>query len=332
MPRLWVPPGISRGAYHTPWIFSGGFLFSFFSLMRGTDMNVCVIYNPRAGNGRAKKLLPQVQRAFHAGGIQADILQTEFPGHAVELVQQVPLKNYDGIVAAGGDGTIFEVLNGLLKRDPFVDVPLGVLPIGTGNAFARDLDLTNRTWQRGIELIARNQPSPVDVGTFRTDGNLFYFLNILGMGFVTDIAQTASHFKWLGNMAYSIGVFVQLARLSATPVILEADGRTLTREMIFVEVSNSRYTSNFLIAPHASLVDGKLDVVVLNPMSRWRLIRSFSKIFTGEHIHLPEVETFQVNRLRITTDTGRLLSPDGELLGSTPVEIECIPGAIRVFQ
>ncbi len=295
-------------------------------------MNLFVIYNPKAGNGRARKLLPAVQRAFREAGMDSQIVLTDYPGHAVEIARTAPLTGYDGVVAAGGDGTLFEVLNGLLKRRPAVDIPLGVLPIGTGNAFARDLNLTARNWQAAIMRFHRNQPAPVDVGKFHTNGETYYFLNILGLGFVTDVAETAVRFKWLGNISYSIGVFRRLIQLRTTPAVLEMDGTRVEREIIFIEVSNSRYTSNFLIAPHASLTDGKLDVVVLNPLSRWRLIRSFPKIFTGDHIHLPEVETRQVKRIRITTATHRLLSPDGELLGTTPVDIECIPGAMRVFQ
>lgn len=97
------------------------------------------------------------------------------------------------------------------------------------------------------------------------------------------------------------------------------------------EISNTRYTSNFLMAPGASIDDGLLDVTLLGKASRTRLLRCFPKIFTGEHVHLDEVETFKAKKITLHTDEPKILAPDGENLGSTPVEVECLQRAIKVF-
>ena len=277
------------------------------------------------------KQLPEVEAEFIRTGIDFDLQLTDYPEHADEITRNTPLKNYDGIVAAGGDGTLFEVVNGYFKNPSAQKIPLGILPMGTGNAFARDLDIETGNWRQAIEIIRNGKPRKVDVGCFRTHGQQYYYLNILGMGFVADVTEVAQKLKIFGNVAYTLGVLYRTLFLKTHRLTMDIDGRTLERENVFVEVSNTRYTSNFLMAPEAKIDDGLLDVTLVRGMSRRRLIKCFPLIFTGEHVHLEEVETFQARRIRLTTDVAKVLTPDGELVGITPVEIECLHRAIEVF-
>jgi diacylglycerol kinase (ATP) len=114
-------------------------------------------------------------------------------------------------------------------------------------------------------------------------------------------------------------------------VTIEADGKTYEQENIFVEISNTTYTSNFLMAPNAEIDDGLLDVTLLGKASRRRLIQCFPKIFTGEHIHLEEVEQFKAKKIKVETDVPKVLTPDGELVGITPMEVECLHQDVPVF-
>ncbi|MDQ7053104.1 MAG: diacylglycerol kinase family lipid kinase [candidate division KSB1 bacterium] len=294
-------------------------------------MKLLLIYNPQAGHRRARKILPEVETTFVRHGIEFDLALTDYPEHAIERVREADFSQYDGIVAAGGDGTLYEVINGYFQNPSPRRIPIGVLPIGTGNAFARDLDLDLSRWSEAVAIIAAHKPRKVDVGRFRCHGQTYYFLNIIGLGFVADVTETAAKLKRLGNIAYTIGVFHRMIRLKTSRLYIQLDGQTLDRECIFVEISNTRYTSNFFIAPDARIDDGLLDVVVLNRMSRVQLLRSFPKVFTGEHVHLPQVETYQVRQIRIEAEEPKVLAPDGELAGITPVDIECLPGAVEVF-
>jgi YegS/Rv2252/BmrU family lipid kinase len=294
-------------------------------------MKLLVIYNPNAGHRRAEKLLPEVTALFRQKGVEADLRLTERPGHAVDLTRQAALSDYDGLVAAGGDGTLFEVLNGYYANHSAERIPIGVLPTGTGNAFARDLELDAKRWPEAVEVLALGRTRRVDVGRFSFDGKQRYYLNILGLGFVADVTFSAGRLKALGNVAYTLGVLLQTLFLHSYAVHLEADGRTLERENLFAEISNTRYTSNFLMAPRARIDDGLLDVTLLGRMSRRRLLKCFPLIFTGEHLKLPEVETFQARSIRISTEAPKVLTPDGELEGSTPVEVECLKQDIEVL-
>jgi len=294
-------------------------------------VKVLLVYNCAAAHKRAKKILPEVEALFDEKGIQFELRITDYPEHAVDIVGDADFSRYDGVVAGGGDGTLFEVINGYYKNKDKGKIPLGILPIGTGNAFARDLDMDVARWQEAVEIIKMGRPRNVDVGVFHTHGQDYYFLNILGLGFVADVGKTAHKLKVFGNVAYTIGVLFQILFLKTYRVTIEADGKTYERENIFVEISNTTYTSNFLMAPNAEIDDGLLDVTLLGKASRRRLIQCFPKIFTGEHIHLEEIEQFKAKKIKVETDVPKVLAPDGELVGITPMEVECLHQAVPVF-
>ncbi|MCK5076488.1 MAG: diacylglycerol kinase family lipid kinase, partial [Calditrichia bacterium] len=280
---------------------------------------------------RAKKLLARVEACFIKYNIDFDLALTDYPEHAIEIVQKVDFKKYDGIVAAGGDGVLFEVINGHFKNPSKKKIPIGVLPLGTGNAFVRDLDLDNTKWEEAIKIISYNKPRKVDVGKFITHGQDYYFVNILGLGFVADVGETAHKLKILGNISYTLGVLYRTIFLKSNHLTLEIDGKKFERENTFVEISNTRYTADFLMAPNAKIDDGLLDVTLLCKVTRRKLLKSFPTIFTGEHIHLDEIETFQVKKIKIESDITKVLTPDGELMGVTPVEVECLSKALEVY-
>ncbi len=294
-------------------------------------MKVLLVYNSHAGHGFAEKLLPEVESTFNKHSIEFDIQFTNYPGHGIEIVKNADLKKYDGLVAAGGDGTIFEVINGYFQNLSNVKIPIGVLPVGTGNAFARDLELENSMWKEAIKIIASQKIRKVDVGKFHTHGQDYYYANILGLGFVADVTKIAHKLKLFGNISYTLGVLWRTLFLSTDRITFEIDGNKFERDCTFVEISNTRYTANFLMAPDAIIDDGLLDVVIAKKLSRIRLLKSFPKIFTGEHINLPEIETFQAKNIKIKSESPKILSPDGELIGITPVEIECLQQAIEVY-
>jgi YegS/Rv2252/BmrU family lipid kinase len=294
-------------------------------------MKILLVFNPHAAHGRAKSMLPAVLGAFSEARVDVNVRTTTEPGHATRLVAEAAFGDYDGVVAAGGDGTLFEVLNGYYLNSSPRRIALGVLPVGTGNAFARDLDLGTNGWHEAVKVIAASRSRRFDVGRFTVAGRALYYLNILGLGFVADVVDSARHMKLLGNVSYTIGVLLRTIALRSYHIRIEADGTVVDGENIFTEVSNTRWTSNFLMAPDASIEDGLLDVTMLGRMSRRRLLSCFPLIFTGEHVTLPEVRTFKARSIRISTDAPKVLTPDGELVGATPVDIQCLPRDIEVF-
>lgn len=294
-------------------------------------MKALLIFNNFAGNKRASMLLREVQHELQNKQIEYDLEIPAHPGNGTELVAKADLANYEAVIAAGGDGTLYEVVNGLFQNPSGKKLPIGIIPIGTGNAFARDMPLATGEWKKAIDIIHKGNTRKVDVGSFTTEGKKYYFLNILGLGFVADVGKTAHKLKLVGNLSYTLGVLYQTLFLRPTPMKIKADDRELDLKALFVEVSNSQYTANFLMAPYAQLDDGLFDVTILKPLSRIKLLQSFPKILTGEHVYMKEVIHFTTSRISIESKRSKILTPDGELMGSTPVSIECLRETVEVF-
>jgi len=293
--------------------------------MNKFSKNILIIYNPQAGSGRAKALLPEVKQYLIEKNISAEILLTERHGHAVELAASAKLANYEAVIASGGDGTLFEVLNGYYQNTSPNKPPIGLIPNGTGNAFMKEFNLKKSDWKKAIDIVAQNKPRSLDVGKMLTQGKTYYFLNVVGIGFIPKIAEAAIPLKRMGNAAYTIATLFKMLSLKSQKIQLEIDGKQFEREGIFVEVANSRYTgTTFYIAPKAELDDGLLDIIILNKVSRLKLLRLFTSIYDGTHINYPEVEYIQAKNIKVIEEIPGKMSPDGELIGKTPVEFECL--------
>lgn len=295
-------------------------------------LKLLIIFNPNAAHGRSVKKLATIKAQFKSLGIKATIMSTTHPGHGRELVAGAQMADYDGVIAAGGDGTVFEVLNGLYQHPKPARIPMGLLPIGTGNAFARELCLEEDVLRGAIELLYRGRTRKVDVGFVQSADQSFYFVNIVSMGFAVDAGLTAKKMKFLGKAAYTIATLWQVLKLKSYPLEFEIDGKTMASDSVFVTISNSRYTgTHFLIAPEAQIDDGQLDVTILEKLPRSRLLKLFPTIYSGRHIEYKEISTCKATQISIRSPGGLLLGPDGEFFGSTPAEISCIPGDLTIF-
>jgi len=300
------------------------------------SLKLLVVFNPNAASGRARKLLPQLKDVLEQFAA-VDLLLTAGARDAIRRVAKADLADYDGLVAVGGDGTLFEVLNGLYCHERRHRVPLGRVPIGTGNAFARDLGLLPGDWERAIALIAAARTRAVDVGRVEcaadADGaKPFYFLGIIGAGLPVDAMRSAERIKYLGRHAYSLAALWHALLLKTYGLCIEIDGERIEQEALFIEISNTRYTgTHFLMAPDARFDDGLLDVTIVRRLPRARLLRLFPTIYSGRHVEYDEVLTRRGRTIRISKPGGLELAPDGEFQGRTPVSISCLHRDLEIF-
>ena len=295
-------------------------------------MKLLIIFNPNAAYGRSVRKLTDIKNRFENLGINAIYIPTTHAGHGTELVASAELSAYDGLIAAGGDGTVFEVLNGLYQHPKTERIPLGLLPIGTGNAFARELDLQSGALNDAVDLIHRGHTREVDVGLVKSAGKSFHFVNIVSMGFAVDAGLVAQKMKFLGKAAYTLATLWKVLKLKSYPLEMEVGVQSVSNDNIFVTISNSRYTgTHFLIAPEAEIDDGQFDVTVLKSLPRLRLLKLFPTIYDGRHIDYDEVTSYKAARIIIRSPQGMLLGPDGEFCGHTPAEIACLPRDLTIF-
>ena len=301
-------------------------------MMERYQLKLLVIFNPNAAYGRSQKKLAEIKTRLASLDIHASIKSTTHPGHGSELVAAADLTSFDGIVAAGGDGTLFEVLNGLYQHPRSDRVPLGLLPIGTGNAFARDLGLQPFDWPAAIDILHQGHTRQVDVGRVQATDCEYYFLNVVSMGFAVEASQTAKNLKFIGNSAYTIATLWQALKLKDYPLEIELDGQIINQDNIFVTISNTRYTgTHFLIAPGAVIDDGLLDITLLQKLPRHRLLRLFPTIYHGGHVERSEVTVHKAANITIRSPAGMLLGPDGEFKGRTEARISCLHQDLTMF-
>lgn len=294
-------------------------------------MKFLLVFNPHAAVGRAERLCEPVRMALERFA-EVDLHLTRAAGEGRAWLAQTNLEKYDGVIAAGGDGTLFEVLNGLYAHTAEQRPTLGVVPVGTGNAFARDLGLSPGDWKKGVDIIAGGKTRRFDTGRVESASGTFHFLNIIGAGLPGDVMQSSQRLKVFGRAAYTVATLWKALQMHCRPLKITLDGEVVERDSLFVELSNTRYTgTSFLIAPGAEPDDGLLDVTLVGRLSRLRVLQLFPSIYKGKHVEYEEVETFQAKEIRIEADEALPLAPDGELEGLTPVTVRCLHRDLEIF-
>ncbi|MBU1343685.1 MAG: YegS/Rv2252/BmrU family lipid kinase [Proteobacteria bacterium] len=281
-------------------------------------MKVALIANPYSGGKKGEKLLPVVKKKLSSNHIEYHTYISLYHEHILEIASKLNINQYDAIVAMGGDGTNFHVLNGLLSAfKPEIIPPISIIPVGSGNSFAKDLNI--HTIEDGIRAIVENNSKWIDVCSFTQGKKKYYFVNLSGLGFVTDVAQTAQKFKFFKDFSYIIGVFYRTVTLNFHHMELELDEKKISAENCFVVFCNSCFTGgNMLMAPEAEIDDGLMDIIIAGKLSRTSLLATLPKIYKGTHIHHPAVRYIKAKKAKIKTWPTKTLLPDGEIFGATP--------------
>ena len=293
---------------------------------------ILCIYNPQAGGGKSRDYLDEIKQYFKKYNIEADIVFTEHPKHSTEIVEKADLSKYSGIAIAGGDGSFFNALNGYMKRTDSPNIPLGILPVGTGNSLSRDIASLDSPLEDFVKIIGEGNTMELDLAEVKSKDESFYYANMMGFGFINDVVETASKLKFFKSFAYTLGVLYNTIKLNTFDLKMTVDGEELNLDNVFVIISNSKYTGgNYLIAPKAEINDGKLDLIILNRLSRINLLKIFPMIFDGSHVNTKFVDYIHAKNIKLEAKTPKILAPDGEIYGEFPAEISCIPAGIRVY-
>ena len=294
-------------------------------------MKAALIVNPQAGRCRLKALLPALKEGLRRRGIRHDLHLPRSTAEAAALIRRLPLDAYDTVATAGGDGTNYQLLNTLLRSDPQRRLPpLGIIPAGRGNSFARDLGLFSL--EDGLDALAGGLLQAVDVCRFTQPDGPQYFVNLMGLGFVTDVAVTAARLPWLGDAGYAVGVFHRVLGLRRHRLVLDIDGQRIDADNCFVEICNSRYTGGAMcMAPEARLDDGLFDVVLLAPVGRLKLVASFPKIYNGTHGRLGKSAFCAAARPGCSPRRPRSCCPTARCSAPPPPTWTSCPGGWHIF-
>ncbi|MDQ0215796.1 diacylglycerol kinase (ATP) [Oikeobacillus pervagus] len=286
-----------------------------------------IIYNPTSGRELFKKHLPDVLQKLEKAGYETSAHATTAEGDATEAARIAVERKYDIVVAAGGDGTLNEVVNGLAEQD--YRPKLGVIPMGTTNDFARALHIP-RDIPKAVDIIVRGDTIPVDIGRM----NEKYFINIAGGGRITELTyEVPSKLKtMIGQLAYYLKGIEMLPSIKATPLTIEYDGKIFEGDAMLFLIGLTNSVGGFeKLAPDSSINDGLFSLLILKKTNLAEFIRVVTLALRGEHMQHPNVIYTQANHIKVNSPESALLNLDGELGGVLPAEFENLYRHLEVF-
>lgn len=291
------------------------------------------IVNPAAGGGRSRKLLGPALERLRAGGIEVKVAETRVPRQATEIAREAYGRGVREFIAVGGDGTSYEIVNGLYPQALGGERPtLGFLPLGTGNSFLRDF--SHEGVEYAIESLLAHKSRPCDVMRLRHRTGVIHYINLLSMGFAADVATLrARRFSAWGELGYVTSIFLTLSRFKRRPfpVRVEGSGSFDSRRCLFLTFNNSKFTGGtMMIAPKAEIDDGLVEYVRWGPIGRLGLIRNLAGLYDGTHIEHPLAERKGVQRVEFNLDAPVDVMVDGEVLTLHCEELDVLPGALNV--
>ena len=284
-------------------------------------MKHLVILNPAAGRGRVRREWPRLAERLGAAGVAFEVMETRQPGQGIELAERAG-RHYGAVIAAGGDGTVHEVVNGLMRAGG--SAMLGVIPLGSGDDFAKLLDGGNRI---------RN----FDVGRVASGTQSRYFANGMDIGFGAHGAHNLRRVPRLltGLGAYLGAVALTLLRYPRLRVRLQLDeAAPLVQTTAMTAVMNGRVLGgSFNVCPEARADDGLLDCMIAQGVGRLEILALVPRIIRGTHVDDPRLRLAQAKRVRIECDSPMLVEADGEIVfeDARRLEVETLPGALRVL-
>ena len=289
------------------------------------------IINTTAGRGKTGKKISKLIQTLNKQDFVYKLELTKSPKHATELTIDAVKNGFQNIIAVGGDGTVNEVVNGIMRSENPGKINFGVIPEGGGNDFAHNFEISYNVG-KALKKLKKGKIKKIDVG--KIDDK--YFINSFGIGFDAKVAINASKTKFLNGLPrYLWAVVLSLIRLKSYEMEIKIDHKTLNSEYLMVTIGNGKYCgSGFQITPEAKINDGVFDICLIEKVNRRRLVKLLPSAIKGKHLGQPEVSIKRSNFIEIKTDTEIPVYFDGEipdLKNPKNFRIELLPKKINLI-
>jgi diacylglycerol kinase (ATP) len=285
---------------------------------------IALLTNPTSGKGKGARYREAALPRLRDAGLVVRNLEGRDADEALDLAKGSVADGVEALVVCGGDGLVHLAAQVLADTG----VPLGIIPAGTGNDVARYFDLPRKDPVAAADRVIGSRVRTIDLA--RSGSR--HFVTVLAAGFDAIVSERANEMTWpRGQMRYNLATLVELRTFRPLSFTLDLDGTLLQRDAMLVAVGNgTSYGGGLRIAEGAVLDDGLLDVVIINTMTKGRLIRTYPSLFSGTHTQLPEYEHHRVRSVTVAAP-GVVSYADGERFGALPLTITCAPGALSVF-
>jgi len=295
-----------------------------------------VIVNPVAGAYSTRRKWPHIKERLMNIGLLFDYEYTEGVGHAIELARAAVSDGYRYIVAVGGDGTVNEVANGILRSSDSSSTVLGIISTGTGSDFVRSVGIP-RDYITACSCLTSSRRLLIDVGVveYKSQGQpqQRFFVNGAGVGFDAEVAEITERLpKYFGGtIPYVTGLLRTLLGYKNKSVVLSVENRVKAERILSVIVANGCYfAGGMYIAPQAELSDSLLDVVIIGDIGKFELLKALPSVYKGSHVTHPKVRIEQATHIAIESSKPVLVQADGELLGESPASFWLMPAVLSI--
>ncbi|MER7556430.1 YegS/Rv2252/BmrU family lipid kinase [Nocardioides sp. NPDC126508] len=285
---------------------------------------IALLANPTAGRGNADQILDAVTARLAASGAVVEHLIGDDAEHALELARKAAADGVDTVVTLGGDGMVHVAVQALADTE----VSLGVVPLGTGNDFARALGIPTDPLA-AADVVVRDEPRRrIDLGR----SGETWFATVLAAGFDAAVNERANAMRWPhGDLRYTLAALSVIRSWKPVPYRLEIDGVVREQEAMLLAIANTEsYGGGLRIAAGCDPSDGLLDAILIKPVSRLEFLRVFPGVRQANHLTHPAFERIRARRITASAP-GVVAYSDGERLGSLPLDVECVPSALGVL-
>jgi diacylglycerol kinase (ATP) len=290
-------------------------------------MHIALIVNPAAGRRRGLRAADVAERVLAAAGWRVTRRLTSAHREAVDLAREAATEGFEAVFACGGDGTLSQVVQGLIGTE----VPAGQIPTGTGNDFARTIGLSHQPAAAAKQALGGHV---AEIDLLKVNGGEAWALNVMGVGFDAQVAERINRRRRLtgGVCAYLTAVAQELVRCRPTEVRLTVGKATWEGRALLVAIANATcYGAGMRIAPEADIMDGLLDVVLVEHMGRLAFLRAFPRVFRGAHLSHPAVHTWRASECTIKTDGPSPVLIDGDVHLHTPLHVRVVHRKARFW-
>ena len=286
--------------------------------------DIALLTNPSAGTGAGSRTAAIALPRLREAGFHVRELQGGDGPEAIELARKAVADGVESLVVVGGDGMVHMAVQALANTD----VNLGIIPAGTGNDVARYLDIPRKNPQAAADVVVGSHVRTIDLAKAGPS----YFVTVLAAGFDSKVNERANHMRWpRGQMRYNLATLAELRVFEPLPYTLELDGEVRRLDAMLVAVGNGPSFGGGLRITHgAEIDDGLLDVVIIKPMSKVELVKTYPKLYSGRHVTHPQYEHHLVRSVTVAAP-GVVAYADGERLGALPLTVEVVPRALRVL-
>lgn len=293
-----------------------------------------LIINPASNRGRTERHIPEVVEKLASAGIDVDVVRTTKPGDATHVVLDRG-KTYPTLIAAGGDGTVHETVNGLMQLPEGQRPVLGILPMGTGNDFVKAAGIPHDL-DKAVEIVQRRRLKSIDVARIVVDGqHSRFFDNNVGIGFDAFVNLESLKIRYLWGMAiYMVAAIKSIFKYRHPFVAYRFDFTERSTALLMLTVGNGICAGGgFRLTPNARIDDGTLDVCCIDSRGRGQMLLDMLRTMNGSHVNRKGVHYFKTGKLVVESDEGLPIHADGEVLAvaARHIEIEILPSSIRLI-